>query len=45
MRTCVEETVCEDRRKIGGKGKRTREMNKNRTQNVVGVGGMSSISI
>ena len=25
MRTCVEETVCEGKRKIGGKGERTRE--------------------
>ena len=38
MRTCVEETVCEGKRKIGGKGKRTRETNKNRRQNVVRVG-------
>ena len=38
MRTCVEETVCEGRRKIGGKEKRTRETNKNRRQNVAGVG-------
>lgn len=46
MRTCVEETVCEGRRKIGGKEKRTRETNKNREAECGRVGqGMSSISI